>query len=369
MKKRKLVFVGTLLGAILLSGCREAASSEYNWLVQQDSFLKPVLEQILPQYTKISPEEAQSMISDNVIILDVRTHAEYEDGHIKNAVLLPYYEIQDRAKRTLKDKNQTILVYSQTPERSEQEAKKLVDMGYRKVYDVGSIGEWKGEIVGNWLHPSYYNYFGGELPDDIVTPIDITTTMKVNEEMPEFTVHITGNNIKRYTESDDESICYVWFDANCIENMSIIDDEGNLVQSIGGMDTENKYSEEYLYGVSFEDWNFDGNLDIGLSICPGGSLRNTPHYYWLWDEKLGRFVENKELMDMSDMAGISIDKENESISCFMRYGSAGSMSMTYKYIDGRYILVYSSEMLIESTGEGKEPWVTTRIITKKLIDG
>ncbi len=98
-------------------------------------------------YQKITAEEAKKIIdSENVIILDVRTQEEYNEGHIKNAILLPDTEITSKAYEVLKDKDAKILVYCRSGRRSAQASKKLINMGYTNVYDFGGIIDWKYEI-------------------------------------------------------------------------------------------------------------------------------------------------------------------------------------------------------------------------------
>ena len=100
------------------------------------------------EYRKISAEEAKERIDEgNVIILDVRTQAEYDEGHIRDAVLIPDSEIKDKAETVLPDKNATILVYCRTGRRSALAANELVRMGYTGVYDFGGIVDWPYEIV------------------------------------------------------------------------------------------------------------------------------------------------------------------------------------------------------------------------------
>jgi rhodanese-related sulfurtransferase len=98
-------------------------------------------------YIKITPQEAQKMMDQNIIILDVRTQAEFAEGHIPNAVLLPDTEIKQRAEELLPDKEQTILVYCRSGRRSALAAQELADMGYTNVYDFGGILDWTGEVV------------------------------------------------------------------------------------------------------------------------------------------------------------------------------------------------------------------------------
>ncbi len=98
---------------------------------------------------KITAAEAKVMIDggEDLVILDVRTQEEYDQGHIENAVLIPDTEISAKAPTVLADQNQTILVYCRTGRRSAEAAKKLVDLGYTHIYDFGGIVDWPYEVV------------------------------------------------------------------------------------------------------------------------------------------------------------------------------------------------------------------------------
>ena len=99
------------------------------------------------QYQKITAEEAKKMMdNEDVLILDVRTQEEYNEGHIKNSILLPDTEIDSKAHEILKDKNAKILVYCRSGRRSAEASKKLIKMGYTNVYDFGGIIDWNYEI-------------------------------------------------------------------------------------------------------------------------------------------------------------------------------------------------------------------------------
>ena len=100
-------------------------------------------------YTQISQDVAKDMIlKDNrLVIVDVRTKAEYEGGHIPGAVLIPNESITDKKPELLPDMNQVILVYCRSGNRSKQAAQKLANMGYKKVYEFGGINTWNGKIV------------------------------------------------------------------------------------------------------------------------------------------------------------------------------------------------------------------------------
>jgi len=98
---------------------------------------------------KITAAEAKAMIEGggDLVVLDVRTQEEYDEGHLENAVLIPDTEISAKAPTVLADQNQTILVYCRTGRRSAEAAKKLVDIGYTNIYDFGGIVDWPYEVV------------------------------------------------------------------------------------------------------------------------------------------------------------------------------------------------------------------------------
>ena len=99
-------------------------------------------------YRRITPTEAKAIMDEkeNCVILDVRTQAEYAEGHIPGAILLPDYEIAERAESVLSDKSQCILVYCRSGRRSEKAARTLVEMGYTHVLDFGGIIDWTYDV-------------------------------------------------------------------------------------------------------------------------------------------------------------------------------------------------------------------------------
>ncbi len=96
----------------------------------------------------ISQNEAHEMMqNEDVIILDVREEDEYEEGHIKNSILLPVGKIENEALNVIPDKSQTILVYCRSGNRSKIASRTLVELGYKNIYEFGGITTWKYEIV------------------------------------------------------------------------------------------------------------------------------------------------------------------------------------------------------------------------------
>ncbi len=95
-------------------------------------------------YMNITAEEAKEIMDTETdyVILDVRTEGEFDEGHIPGAVLIPDYEIEDKAEKELTDKNQLILVYCRSGRRSKNAAQSLADLGYTNIKEFGGIIDW-----------------------------------------------------------------------------------------------------------------------------------------------------------------------------------------------------------------------------------
>ena len=97
----------------------------------------------------VSMEEAVKMMETETdyILLDVRTQAEFEDGHIRGAICIPNESIGTAELAELPDRDQLILVYCRSGNRSKQASEKLAALGYTNIVEFGGIIDWPGEIV------------------------------------------------------------------------------------------------------------------------------------------------------------------------------------------------------------------------------
>lgn len=100
-------------------------------------------------YEQITAEQAKTIMDTekDYIIIDARTKEEFAEGHIENAILIPEYEIKDRAEKELPDKEQLILVYCRSGRRSKIASEELVKLGYTNVKEFGGIIDWPYEVV------------------------------------------------------------------------------------------------------------------------------------------------------------------------------------------------------------------------------
>ena len=96
----------------------------------------------------VTVDEAYTLIQDNIgnddfIIIDVRTAAEYNTGHIEDAILIDYYSGTFAQQLDALDKSKTYLIYCRTGNRSAQTGNIMNDLGFVKVYNMlGGINDW-----------------------------------------------------------------------------------------------------------------------------------------------------------------------------------------------------------------------------------
>lgn len=92
--------------------------------------------------------EYKAQINDKkVVLIDVRTPKEFDDGHIENSVNTDFFDPQFISYFSKYDKNEPIYIYCQSGNRSGKASKKLSELGFTKIYDLkGGYGSWKNKF-------------------------------------------------------------------------------------------------------------------------------------------------------------------------------------------------------------------------------
>ena len=100
------------------------------------------------QIQYVSMDEITTIMQENTnyIILDARTIEEYNEGHIPNAICIPNETIDETVITKLPNKDQLILIYCRSGNRSKQAALKLQQLGYTNLVEFGGIIDWDGPI-------------------------------------------------------------------------------------------------------------------------------------------------------------------------------------------------------------------------------
>ena len=96
-------------------------------------------------YKKVTFKEARQILDTrpDCIMFDVREEVEYNTGHAQEAELFTLADIdEDTAAERIPSYDTPILVYCRSGHRSFEAAQKLIEYGYREIYDIGSLIGW-----------------------------------------------------------------------------------------------------------------------------------------------------------------------------------------------------------------------------------
>lgn len=97
------------------------------------------------KYENIDVQGFATLIADSdVVVLDVRTAAEFKEGHIQGAILIDQKQddFVDKVKAVI-PMDKKVAIYCRSGRRSANAAGKLVDIGYKCVNLKGGIMAWK----------------------------------------------------------------------------------------------------------------------------------------------------------------------------------------------------------------------------------
>lgn len=90
---------------------------------------------------------SELMQQPNTVILDVRTPAEYQQGHIPHATLINFHDQNFSQELDSLDKSKTYLVYCAVGGRSSKASQLLVDKGFKYVDNLEhGYSQWNGEV-------------------------------------------------------------------------------------------------------------------------------------------------------------------------------------------------------------------------------
>ena len=83
--------------------------------------------------------------SDSAVVVDVRDSAEFNKGHIVDAINIPYAKLKDRVSELEKHKAKQIIVVDKMGQHAGAAGKTLRDLEFNTVRLQGGITEWSGQ--------------------------------------------------------------------------------------------------------------------------------------------------------------------------------------------------------------------------------
>ena len=126
---KKLLII--IFALFLLTGC---GNKDQKIAEQAESNSEGTVQNITCAKMKTMLQE-----EDDVVLIDVRTPAEYEEKHLSKAINIPNESIKDIKDHEEITKDTKIIVYCRSGARSSNSASELINMGYKNVYNLGAM--------------------------------------------------------------------------------------------------------------------------------------------------------------------------------------------------------------------------------------
>jgi rhodanese-related sulfurtransferase len=93
---------------------------------------------LLKRAGQVSPAAARQFLKQGALVIDVRSAAEFQSGHLPRAVNLPLDELRAGIAQHAPDKGQVLLLHCLSGTRSAMARQRLKRMGYTQVFNLGS---------------------------------------------------------------------------------------------------------------------------------------------------------------------------------------------------------------------------------------
>ncbi len=99
----------------------------------------------IPDVPEVDIDDAERLIAEGAIALDVREPNEFAQGVIPGAILIPRGDLPERIRGEIPDTSAQVVAYCAGGVRSAYAAETLSDLGYTRVVSMaGGINEWAG---------------------------------------------------------------------------------------------------------------------------------------------------------------------------------------------------------------------------------
>lgn len=130
----------------LISSCALKKNNMANTTGQTPSIQSEISSENKSQVIQVvdAKEFNKLLASNHVQLIDVRTPAEYQEGHIENAVNMNVNQEDFNANLSKLDKTKPVLVYCKSGKRSANAAEIMKKAGFTKIMDFeGGILAWE----------------------------------------------------------------------------------------------------------------------------------------------------------------------------------------------------------------------------------
>ena len=128
MKSIKLILVLFIISSISSCNSQQKKATDANAVVE------------------VVSTEVFEKIEESAQLIDIRTPEEYNEGYIKNAVNINFFDDDFMEQMSKLNKDEPLYIYCRSGGRSGRASDKLEEAGFTKVYDLGvGMNGWRKE--------------------------------------------------------------------------------------------------------------------------------------------------------------------------------------------------------------------------------
>lgn len=283
------------------------------------------------EYQTITVEQAKQMITHNpnVVILDVRNHSEYDQGHLYGANLLPLYQIENwnwNWNSTSSEQpyinflqahaNDTIIVYCKAGSRSASACQILADHGINNVYNM------EGGIIA-WMQAEYPIYTKNHhVSVDIVdeeTIIQIEPMLLYQASCPSCQNQtcasngeptITNSTVTVLEENENRTLLLVTgevngtaieytIDTTLLQRYSTFENGINRTTTFLSIETIKEGISNQLFGLKYRVQHEDYNLTLVSSLIPSDTGTYNGTVTLISYDPIGVIIKSNEFIEFN----------------------------------------------------------------------
>ena len=96
---------------------------------------------LLKNRGRVAGSEAEELLKQGALVIDVRSEGEYQGRHLPGAINIPLDRLQSEIAKHAPDKAKPLLLHCASGMRSGVGAGKLQGLGYQHVFNLGSYSQ------------------------------------------------------------------------------------------------------------------------------------------------------------------------------------------------------------------------------------
>jgi phage shock protein E len=141
-KMLRLIAIGCVAAASTVAGCSSSNTAEPVVAADSSASSASASESIPVISELVSGQRGKELVDQGAIVIDVRTPAEFADGHVPDALLIDVSSSNFAAQISQLDPNQAYVVYCRSGNRSAAAITQMLAAGFTELYDMGPLTAW-----------------------------------------------------------------------------------------------------------------------------------------------------------------------------------------------------------------------------------